>query len=466
MSSENKNIQSAPGENRMGTMPMWKLLRVISLPMVISMLVQAFYNVVDSVFVSYFDADALTAVSTIFPIQNLMIGVTSGLGVGFNTLISKSLGEKNQHRANESARQGVFLELIGYIIFLCIGLFGVRAFMTSQTSDAAIIEYGVQYGTICCICSFGIFTQMTFERMLQATGRTLFTMKTQATGAIINIILDPIFIFGYLGAPRLGAAGAAVATVTGQTIAGIMAIYYNVKKNPDVQLSFKGFKPIWGYIYKILSIAIPSIAMVAVGSVMTYGFNRILFTFTSVAVTVFGIFYKVQSIALMPVFGLNNGMIPIISYNFGAKKPERMDQALRCTLIVSVCIMLFCLIIMEVAPEAILNIFDANEEMIALGVPALRTMSVSFLFAGFCIVIIGVFQALGKGIYSLICSLARQLIVLLPLAYAIAVITKDVNLVWWSFPVAEFASLLVCFILKSRINKTIINPLKESLNAK
>lgn len=449
-------------ENKMGTMPMWRLIRTISLPMVISMLVQALYNIVDSVFVSYFDADALTAVSTIFPIQNLLIGVTSGLGVGFNTLISKSLGEKNQQKANESARQGIFLEIIGYLIFLLVGIFGIRAFMESQTDVQSIIDYGVDYGTIVCVCSFGVFAQMTFERMLQSTGRTIYTMRTQMTGAIINIILDPILIFGYLGMPRLGAAGAAVATVIGQCIAAILAIYYNFSKNADIQLSFKRFKPNKRLIGRILAIAIPSIAMVAVGSVMTYGMNIILYTFTPVAVSVFGIFYKVQSMALMPVFGLNNGMIPIVSYNYGAQKPDRMTKAVKCTLILAVSIMIFFLIVMQLIPEQILMLFDATDEMLSIGVPALRIMSISFIFAGFCIIMSGLFQALGKGVYSLIVSLARQLVVLLPVAYAFAKITENVQYVWCSFPIAEFASLIVTSFMTVRVYKKIILPISKS----
>ena len=448
-------------ENKMGTMPMWKLIRTMSLPMVISMLVQALYNIVDSVFVSYFDPDALTAVSTIFPLQNLMIGVTSGLGVGFNTLISKSLGEKNQKKANESACQGIFLELIGYIIFLLIGLFGIRAFMVSQTDVSSIIKYGVDYGTIACACSFGLFTQMTFERMLQSTGRTIYTMKTQALGAIINIILDPILIFGYFGMPRLGAAGAAIATVFGQCVAATLAVYYNLKKNSDIKLSFKHFRPEMQLISRILSIAIPSIAMVAVGSVMTYGMNRILYTFTPVAVSIFGIFYKVQSIAFMPVFGLNNGMIPIVSYNYGARKPDRMTEAVKCTLILSVSIMVFCLLVMQLLPVPILKLFDATEDMITIGVPALRIMSISFLFAGFCIIMSGLFQSLGKGVYSLIVSLARQMVVLLPVAYALAKITGEVGYVWWSFPIAEFVSLVVTIFMTVKIYKKVIMPIRN-----
>lgn len=459
-----KQAETKAGENKMGTMPMGKLLVSMSLPMVISMLVQAMYNIVDSIFVSHFDPDALTAVSTAFPLQNLMIGITSGLGVGFNALISKALGEKNQGRANEAARQGIFLEVIGYMIFLLVGIFGVRPFMESQTSDVQIVQYGVEYSSIICIFAFGVFAQMTFERLLQSTGRTFFTMITQATGAIINIILDPILIFGYFGMPRMGAAGAAIATVFGQCVAAVMAILFNIKKNADLQLSFKGFKPVKSIIFNILGIGVPSVIMVAIGSLMTYLLNKILFSFTSIAVNVFGVYFKVQSIAFMPVFGMNNGMIPIVAYNYGARKADRMMQAMKYTLIVAICMMLFCLALMQMIPGPILKIFDADQEMLSIGIPALRTLSLSFIFAGFCIIASGIFQALGRGVNSMIVSFARQLVVLLPVAYLLARLTKDVRYVWFAFPIAEIASVVVSLILFSRLYKTTIKPLKNSLD--
>lgn len=456
-----ENGQNTAKENKMGTMPVGKLLISMSLPMIISMLVQALYNVVDSVFVSYFDTDGLTAVSTAFPIQNLMIGVSSGLGVGFNALISKALGEKKQKDANEVARQGVFLEFIGYLIFLIIGLFFVNVFMHSQTDDQKIIDYGVSYASVCCIFSFGIFAQMTFERMLQSTGRTFYTMITQAIGAIINIILDPILIFGYFGMPRMGVTGAAVATVIGQCIAAVLAILYNLKKNDDITISFKGFKPIGSILYHILAIGVPSVIMVAIGSLMTYLLNKILFTFTSLAVAVFGCYFKVQSMAFMPVFGLNNGMIPIVAYNFGAKQPDRMMKTMKYSIMIAVGIMLFCLTLMQIMPGTILKIFDADDSMLSLGIPALRIMSTAFIFAGFSVICSGVFQALGKGVYSMLVSIARQLLVLLPVAYAFAKITNDVKFVWLAFPIAEVASLFVSVALLLNINKKIIRPMKN-----
>jgi putative MATE family efflux protein len=455
-----KTDASKTEENKMGTMPVGKLLFNMSLPMIISMLVQAMYNVVDSVFVSHFDTDALTAVSTAYPLQNLMIGVGSGLGVGLNALISKSLGEKKFDRANEVARQGIFLEVIGYLIFLAVGLFGVKPFMLSQTNDINIINYGVDYGSICCIFAFGLFAQMTFERILQSTGKTFYTMITQAVGAIINIILDPILIFGYFGMPRMGAAGAALATVIGQCIAGALAIYFNIKKNNEIVINFKGFKPEKHIIGKILSIGVPSVIMVAIGSLMTYLLNKILFSFASMAVAVFGCYFKIQSMAFMPVFGLNNGMVPIVSYNYGAKKPDRMVQTIKYGIAVAMAIMIFCLAIMQIFPKQILRIFNASEDMLAMGIPAVRTMSLAFIFAGFSVVCSGMFQALGKGVYSMIVSFARQLVVLIPCAYILAVVTKNLNYVWLAFPIAELMSVCVSALLLARVYKTIVKPLK------
>lgn len=461
INNENNDLNNGNKENKMGIMPVGKLLINVSLPMIISMLVQALYNVVDSVFVSYIDKDALAAVSTAFPIQNLMIGVASGLGVGFNALISKALGEKKQKEADEVARQGVFLEYIGYIIFLIIGVFFVGIFMRSQTDSARIIEYGISYGSICCIFSFGIFTQMTFERMLQSTGKTFYAMITQAVGAIINIILDPILIFGLLGLPKMGVTGAALATVIGQCVAAVLAVFFNAKKNEEIHITFKGFRPNAAIILRILAIGVPSVIMIAIGSLMSYLFNKILFSFSSLAVAVFGCYFKVQSMAFMPVFGLNNGMIPIVAYNYGAREPDRMLKAIRYSITVAVCIMLFCLIIMQIIPGPILKIFDADDSMLEIGIPALRILSTAFIFAGFCVVCSGVFQALGKGIYSMIVSFARQLVVLLPAAYLFAKLTNNLNYVWVAFPIAELASLAVSLAFLFSINKKIIRPMRR-----
>lgn len=448
-------------ENKMGTMPIGKLLFQMSIPMVISMLVQALYNVVDSVFVSRFDADALTAVSTAFPIQNLMIGVGSGLGVGFSALVSRSLGEKDQDRANEVARQGIFLEGIGFILFFLIGLFAVKPFMLSQTKETAIVNYGVDYLSIVCCISIGLFAQMTFERLLQSTGRTFYSMITQGTGAIINIILDPIFIFGYFGIPSFGAKGAALATVVGQMVAACLALYFVLKKNPDVQIRFKGFKPHKEIIYHILEIGVPSVIMIAIGSIMTYFLNSLLYSFTAVAVSVFGVYFKVQSMVFMPIFGLNNGMVPIMAYNYGAKRADRMLQTLKYALVAAVSMMAVGITILQIFPREILMIFDANEEMMQIGVPALKTMSLAFIFAGICVTCGGVFQSLGKGTYSMIVSIARQLLVLLPAAYILAFVTKKVEAVWWSFPIAELMSLAASLVLIIRIYNKMIKPLQN-----
>lgn len=456
-----KDAPNKTKENKMGTMPIGKLLVSMSLPMVISMLVQALYNVVDSVFVSYFDTDGLTAVSTIFPIQNLMIGVASGLGVGFNAIISRALGEKKQEQANEAARQGIFLEAIGYIIFLFIGLFFVGTFMHSQTSNQKIITYGIDYGMVCCVLSFGMFVQMTFERLLQSTGRTIYTMITQGLGAIINIILDPILIFGYLGMPRLGVTGAALATVIGQCIAAILAIYFNLKKNPDLHISFKKFKPVGTIIKRILGIGVPSVIMIAVGSVMTYLLNRILYSLNEVAVTIFGVYFKVQSMAFMPVFGMNNGMIPIVAYNYGAKRPDRMMKTFKLSCSICMCIMAVCLIIIQVAPVPILKIFNATDDMLNMGIPAMRILSSPFIFAGLAIACSGVFQALGKGIYSMIVSMARQLFVLVPAAYILAKATHNVTYVWFAFPIAEIFSMVLSLVLFAYAYRKIIKPLDQ-----
>lgn len=454
-------MEELKSENKMGVMSEGKLLITMSLPMIVSMLFQAMYNVVDSVFVSHYSMDGLTAVSTAFPVQNLMIGVFSGLGVGINAFISKALGEKKFDSANEIARQGIFLEAVGYTIFLVIGLFFADSFMRSQTNIPGIIEYGTEYLEICCCGAFGIAFQMTFERLLQSTGRTMYSMITQITGAIINIILDPILIFGYMGLPEMGVKGAAYATVIGQCVAGVMALVFNIRKNEDINISFSGFKPKGNVIGKILSVGVPSIIMVAIGSIMTYLLNKILFDFSSMAVAIFGVYFKVQSMAFMPVFGLNNGMIPIISYNYGAKRADRMTKTFKYGVMIGCGIMIFCLVIMQAIPGAILKIFDATEDMLSMGIPALRIMSTAFVFAGFSITCSGMFQAMGKGVYSMIVSIARQLVVLLPAAFILSKITGSVNGVWAAFPVAEVCSLAVSAILLARLYRKIVLPIKH-----
>ena len=436
-------------------MPVNKLLVSMSLPMMVSMLVQALYNIVDSIFVSRIDENALTAVSMAFPIQSLMIAIGVGTGVGVNALLSRSLGEKDYGKVDRTAVNGVFLSAVSYLLFLVLGILAVTPFYLSQTKDAQIIAYGKQYLTIICCCSFGMYTQFIFERLLQSTGKTIFTMVTQGTGAIINIILDPIFIFGYFGIPRMGVAGAAVATVAGQIVAGVFAIIINEKKNTDVKLNFKGFRPDKKVIREIYKVGIPSIIMQAIGSVMTYGMNRILISFNSTAVAVFGVYFKLQSFIFMPIFGLNNGMVPIIAYNYGAKEKDRMVKTLKLSVFYAIGIMVLGFVVFQLFPAPLFSLFDASEMMLSIGVPALRAISFSFLFAGFCIVCGSLFQALGNGVYSMVISIARQLVVLLPAAYLLSLSGK-VQYVWWAFPIAELVSLSMTVFFLFRINRDVI----------
>ena len=445
-------------ENKMGVMPENKLLISMAVPMMLSMLVQALYNVVDSIFVSRISEDALTAVSLAFPVQNLMIALGAGTGVGINALLSKSLGEKNQKMANKAAHNGIFLMIITSIFCALFSIFGSYWFFTTQTDDVTIIEYGHQYLSIVMIFSFGLYGQFVTERLLQATGRTLYTMFTQGLGAIINIILDPILIFGMFGLPALGMKGAAIATIIGQIIAAILGVWFNVKKNPDIQLRIREIRPDKEVIKKIYSVGVPSIIMGSIGSVMTYGMNRILMGFSSTAAAVFGVYFKLQSFFFMPVFGLNNGMVPIIAYNYGARKKDRMMKTLRLSITYAVSIMAIGFLVMQIFPAQLFSLFEASEEMLAIGVPALRTISFSFLFAGYCIIVGSMFQALGNGILSMIVSIARQLGVLLPVAFLLS-LTGNVNLIWLAFPIAEIASLTLSSIFLYRIYKKVIKPL-------
>lgn len=451
-------------ENKMGVMPVNKLLMNMSLPMMISMLVQALYNVVDSIFVSRIDENALTAVSMAFPIQSLMIALGVGTGVGVNALLSRSLGEKDYARVNKAAGNGIFLAGINYLVFLLVGILVTTPFYLSQTKDAQILSYGQQYLTIICCCSFGMYGQFIFERLLQSTGRTFYTMITQSIGAIINIILDPIFIFGYFGVPKMGVAGAAIATVIGQIVAGTIALVINIKKNDEIQLKLKGFRPDGKIIAWIYEVGIPSIIMQAIGSVMIYGMNRILIAFSSTAVAVFGVYFKLQSFIFMPVFGLNNGMVPIIAYNYGAGKKDRLIKTLKLSIIYAVGLMLLGVIIFQLFPAPLFALFDASETMIAIGIPALRIISLSFIFAGFCIVCGSLFQALGNGVYSMVVSIARQLLVLLPVAYLLSLSGK-VEAVWWAFPIAEIVSLSLTVFFMFRINRKVISRIGESSEA-
>ena len=450
----NNKVQTTGG-NKMGTMPVNKLLISMALPMMISMLVQALYNVVDSIFVSRITEDALTAVSMAFPMQNLMIGVSTGIGVGTNALLSRSLGEGKSDEANKYALNGIFLTFCGYLIFLFIGLFFARQFFVIQGASEVIADYGYDYLSVILILSFGSFFQIIFERLLQSTGKTIYSMITQGTGAIINIVLDPILIFGYCGMPKMGIAGAAVATVVGQVIAATIGLFLNVKVNREINLSLKGFKPSGKRINGILMIGIPSVLMVAIGSVMTFCMNKILVVFTSTAVAVFGVYFKLQSFAFMPVFGLNSGMIPIIAFNYGAKKEDRVLKTMKLSVLYAELIMIVFLIVVQLIPEKMLMLFNASEDMLAMGVPALRTITISFIFAGYCVICGSFFQALGKSMYSMIVSFMRQLVFLVPIAYFLSK-TGNVNLVWWAWPAAEFVSVGLSTYYFMRIKKTVL----------
>lgn len=448
-----------PSENKMGIMPIGKLLISMAVPMILSMLVQALYNIVDSIFVSRVSQDALSAVSLAFSLQNLMIAVGAGTGVGINAFLSKSLGEKDFKTANRVANHTVYFWIISYAIFLMTGLFGTVAYFKSQTDDPEILQYGIEYMRVILCCSFGLFGQMFTERLLTSTGRTLYTMIIQMSGAVINTILDPILIFGLLGAPKLGVRGAAIATVIGQCCACILGIILNLLKNKDIELSPKHMKPSWAIIKRVYVVGIPSIAMGSIGSVMVYALNQILIAFSNTAVAVFGVYFKLQSFIIMPVLGLNNGIIPIIAYNYGARDRARIIKTVKLALIFGVSYMVLGFICFEAFPEALLMLFKSGNPaedaaLVEMGVPALRIICTHFLVAGFCIVLGSTFQALGKAVNSLIVSLMRQLVVLIPAAYLLSR-TGVLSNVWFAFPIAEAMSLTMTLILFRGILKMI-----------
>ena len=445
----------------MGVMPVKRLVLSMSLPMMISMLVQALYNVVDSYFVAKVSENALAAVGMAFPFQNLMIAVSVGTGVGVNALLSRSLGAKDYETANRAAENGVFLAVLSTILFSVVGVVFARPFFLAQNSDPDIVAKGVSYLTICAGLSFGLFLEVMFERLLQSTGRTFYTMITQGVGAVINIIMDPVLIFGLGPFPEMGVAGAAAATVLGQIVAAILAIYFNMARNPEIQPRLLGFRPRGSVIGRIYSVGIPTIVLNSISSIMTFGMNLILGTIsTSTAVAVFNVYFKLQSFVFMPVFGLNNGMVPIVSYNFGAKKRGRMVEAVRFSAALAVGIMLVGLAIVQLFAAPILGLFEASAEMLAIGVPALRIISLCFTFAGFNIVCSSTFQALGNGVLSMIMSIVRQLVVLLPAAYLLS-LTGQVTAVWWAFPIAEIASLILCLVFLRHTFNTVVAQLPE-----
>ncbi len=454
--------RNMPEENKMGVMPVNKLVFNISLPMMISMLVQALYNIVDSIFVAKLSENALTAVSLAFPLQTLLIAVGAGTGVGINALLSKSLGEKNHEKAGRIAKNGAFLYVLSSVLFLILGLSAVKPFYAGQTANAdpEIMTMGVTYLTIVMVCSFGLFGQFFFERLLASTGNTVYTMISQLSGALTNIILDPIMIFGLFGMPAMGVAGAAAATVVGQCVGALVGAFCHFRYNHEIQLRFQGFRPEGATIWSIYQVAIPSIIMQSIGSIMTYGMNLILMTFSATAAAVFGVYFKLQSFFFMPIFGLNNGITPIIAYSYGARQRKRMIKTIRLSMLVALGMMMLGFAAFEWIPEVLLGFFDASEEMIEIGVPALRIIRLHFLVAWFCIISGTVFQALGHAVCSLVVSILRQLVILLPAAFILAKV-GGLEAVWWSFPIAEVASGSVSMFYLIRIYKNVIRPLPD-----
>lgn len=441
-------------ENKMGTMPENKLLLSMAVPMMISMLVQALYNIVDSIFVSRICEDALTAVSMAFPWQNIVIAIAVGFGVGINALLSRALGQKNAERVNQVAVNGLLLAGLSYLLVLVAGLIGIRAYMRTQTDIESIVNYGITYLNICILCSFGVFVEITFERFLQATGRTVYSMITQLTGAITNIILDPILIFGLLGFPKLGIAGAAWATVIGQCVGAVVAVTLNHFKNPEVHLRLRHIRPNGRLMGEITAISIPSIIMSCISSLTCFVMNMILIAYSSTAVAVFGVYFKLQSFVFMPVFGLNNGMVPIIAYNYGAQKPERIHKTIRLGMVYAVAIMAIGLLVFQLIPKELLLMFDASDAMLEIGAPALRIMSLAFVFAGIGIASSSACQAFGYSVYSMLISIARQIVVLIPAAYLLS-LSGVLRSIWFAFPIAEIASLILSlFFLRTTLKKT------------
>ena len=460
-------------ENKMGYMPENKLLLSMSIPMMLSMLIQALYNIVDGLFVAGISIEQyeLTAVNLAFPAQNLMIAVSVGAGVGINALISRNLGFGNREKANKIAGQGLFLAIVSYLLFLTLGTALVRPYFELMTADISvengksqIIEMGVKYLSICFIASFGLFTQVVHEKYMQSTGKTMLSMAIQTVGAIINIVLDPILIYGLFGLPALGIAGAACATVIGQIASGVVGIYLQKTKNHEVILKLENVKPDGKIIAEILKIGFPSILMNSIGSFMTASFNKIIMPLSEYAVNVFGIYFKLQSFIFMPVFGFNNGMISIVSYNYGARKKKRVIRTTKLGLFYAVSFMLFGFIMFQIFPEAFLSMFNLNEEAIrTVGIPALRTISISFIFAGFSIICSAVFQAFGYSLFSMFVSIGRQLVTLLPVAYLFS-LTGDVNKVWWSYPIAEIVCVALSIVFYLYIYKKKIKTIPDETN--
>lgn len=452
--NDNNNL----AENKMGVLPVGKLLIEISLPIMISMLVQALYNIVDSIFVAKLSTEALTAVSLAFPIQNLMISAGVGTGVGINALLSMRLGQKNEKGVTGSALNGIFLIILTSIFFMILGFTIPRGYLTTQTDDLQIIELGTEYLQICMILCVGLFGGITFERLLQATGRTIYSMISQITGAVTNIILDPILIFGLAGFPAMGIKGAAWATVIGQILGSIISIILNLKLNKEIKFTLRGFKPDKKIIFDIYKVGLPSVLLGSIGSVLTYFINLILGSFSTVAIAVYGVYFKLQSFVFMPVFGLNNGIVPIVAYNYGAKNKSRITKSIKLCAFVAFIIMSFGTFIFECFPSFLLNMFSPNEQMLEIGIPALRIIAIHFPIAAIGITFTSVFQAFGRGLLSMSVSFIRQIFALLPSFWLLS-LSGNVNNVWWAFVFAELCSLLACIFAMKNVYKTQIKTL-------
>ncbi len=447
-------------ENKMGVMPINRLLLTMSGPMMISMLIQALYNVVDSMFVSYISEAALTAVSLAYPIQNLMIAVATGTGVGVNALLSRNLGEKNFAVANRTAGNAIFLGLVSSAVFMVLGIFS-RLYFAVQVTDPEIISLGHDYLFLIMLLSVGCFGQVMLSRLLQSTGKTFYSMVIQVVGAVLNIILDPLLIFGLGPFPAMGVKGAAIATVISQLVGTAMGVWYNLKKNGEITITLEGMRPSGPIISRIYSVGVPSILLQTVASVLIFGLNQILVSFTETATAVYGVFFKLQGFAFLPIIGMNNGMVPIIAYNYGARKPDRIMQVIKLAMTYALCIMIVAVLVFQFLPDKLLGIFQASDEMLAIGVPALRTLSWSFLFGGVTIVLSSVFQALGRGIQSMLISIFRQLLIVLPLAFLLSK-TGNLNLVWWAFPVSDVLALIFAGYLLNRTYRQVIVPLEDA----
>ena len=440
-------------ENKLGTMSIPKLLFQVSFPIVVSMFIQSMYNLVDSYYIGKINEDAFTAISIAFPIQNIMIGIAVGTGVGMNSLISRYLGEKNYEKSNRTAETGLALAIIYGIILLILSRFLPRPFLSAQTTDENIIAYGIEYLQIVMGFSMGVFIQIFLERTLQSTGRSVFTMLTQLIGAVLNIILDPIFIFGYFGLPAMGVKGAAIATVMGQIIGALFGCFFEYKFNEEITIK----KPVLDLdiVKGIYVVGVPSMITITIQSFTIYVLNKMLSEISTSAIAALGAYFKVQSFVFMPIFGVNNGLVPIVAYNYGAKNKARIIKAIRLAFITVTFMMIFVSAIIMIFPREILGIFSAGDKMLEIGIPMLRICALSYIFAGISIVGTAVFQAFGNGILTLFDSILRQIIVLLPVAY-IAVKFFTVNEIWWGYVIAEFVStLFVIYLMNTFVRKKL-----------